>query len=429
VSGQRCVMAYSGGLDTSAMLPWLRERGYEVHAVLVNVGQDEDLPALCDKALRYGAASAVVRDARPTMFERALPMAIALASTYEGTYRLGTALARPFIALEQVRLARELGGATLVHGATGKGNDQIRFEFAYRSLAPDYPILAPWKSWEFGGRVDLVNYLAKCGYQDNYAVQKDFSLDENLWHLSVEGGPLEDPASPVEVENVLENVRGRFAWSEGRRPASEQVEIEFQHGTPIAVNGLRAPLMDLLDLLNRDYRNAGWGWDMVIENRFTGIKSRGLYINPGVKLLHLAADALARTCLNKPTYDQYVRLGCEYGTMIYRGEYFSDQRLVLESAAAPILKLMSGRVTVRTTPVLYASRIENAQSLFTKSMATFEATQSFDHGDAGGFIRLSWLSNIGRPFPEELAPDGQRRGSSAPPRREARPERAAPVPR
>ena len=143
MNAKKCVLAYSGGLDTSAMVPWLKLQGYEVHAVLVDVGQDEDLPALCDKAFEHGAATAVIRDAKPDMFRHVIPVAIGLASTYEGNYRLGTALARPFIALEQVRAAKELGGATLVHGATGKGNDQVRFEFAYRSLAPECPVLAP----------------------------------------------------------------------------------------------------------------------------------------------------------------------------------------------------------------------------------------------------------------------------------------------
>ncbi len=395
-----CVLAYSGGLDTSAMVPWLIDRGYEVHAVLIDVGQEEDLVGLCEKALRYGAATAVIRDARPAMFRRVLPLAIGLAATYEGVYRLGTALARPFIAAEQVRVAKQLGGATLVHGATGKGNDQVRFEFAYRSLAPQCPVLAPWKSWEFGGRADLVRYLAQQGFTDNYAVQKDYSLDENLWHISIEGGPLEDPATAFAVEDVLACMDGRFAWKNPYGPGPSAVELEFRAGVPVAVGGVNKPLAEIVSQLNHQYRRAPWAWDLLIENRFTGVKSRGLYINPAAKLLHLAVDNLARTALNKPTYDEYVRLGQQFGTLIYRGEWFSDQRQVLEAAAASILARLSGSVTVQLEPVPYVTRIDSPASMFTRQMATFEASD-YNHGDAAGFIRLSWLGNIGKPYVED----------------------------
>ncbi|MFQ5495219.1 MAG: argininosuccinate synthase domain-containing protein, partial [Phycisphaerae bacterium] len=170
MNDKRCVLAYSGGLDTTAIVVWLQEQGYEVHAVLVDVGQEEDTDAHRAKALRFGAATAVIRDVRPVMLKTVIPRAIGLAATYEGNYRLGTALARPFIAAAQVERARELGGATLVHGATGKGNDQIRFEFAYRSLAESYPVLAPWKSWSFAGRRDLVEYLRTRGCRDDFDV-------------------------------------------------------------------------------------------------------------------------------------------------------------------------------------------------------------------------------------------------------------------
>jgi len=400
VSAKKCVLAYSGGLDTSAMVPWLLDQGYEIHAVLVDVGQEEDLEALCEKAIRYGAATATVRDAKPAMYERIIPLAIGLAATYEGTYRLGTALARPFIGAAQVEVATALGGATLAHGATGKGNDQIRFEFAYRSLAPQYPILAPWKIWDFGGRVDLINYLTSKGFTDNYALTKEYSLDENLWHLSIEGGPLEDAAALVDVNAVLHMVDGRFAWKHTYGPGPSSVEVAFERGIPVALNGRTKPLPEIVSQLNHQYRQEPWAWDLIIENRFTGIKSRGLYINPAAKLLHLAVDGLARTCLNKPTYDQYVKLGHEFGTMIYRGEFFSDQRTVLESAAATVMNKLNGTVTVQLEPVPYAAKIVNSQSIFTKKMATFEKSD-YAHSDAAGFIRLSWLANVGKPFIED----------------------------
>lgn len=397
---KKCALAYSGGLDTSAMVPWLLDQGYEVHAVLVDVGQEEDLAALCRKAVRYGATTAVVRDAKPAMYEHVIPLAIGLGATYEGNYRLGTALARPFIALEQCKLAKQLGGATLIHGATGKGNDQIRFEFGYRSLAPECPIVAPWKTWEFGGRIDLVNYLTSKGFIDNYMVQKDFSLDENLWHISIEGGPLEEPSGTVDVTEVLHAVDGQFAWNNAYGEGPTAVEVGFEAGVPVALNGAAKPLPEIVSQLNHQYRRAPWAWDLIIENRFTGVKSRGLYINPAAKLLQLAADTLARTCLNKPTYDQYAKLGQAFGTLMYRGEYFSDQRKIVEAAGRAVMKQLNGSVTVQLEPTPYASKIVNASSIFTKKMATFEKSD-YSHMDAAGFISLSWLSNVGKPSVEE----------------------------
>jgi argininosuccinate synthase len=393
-------LAYSGGLDTSAMVPWLIDRGFEIHAVLVDVGQEEDLDLLCEKAIRYGAASAIVRDARPAMYEHVLPLAIGLAATYEGTYRLGTALARPFIAAEQVMVAKRLGGATLAHGATGKGNDQVRFEFAYRSLAPECPILAPWKVWEFGGRVDLVNYLKGKGFAENYVVQKDFSLDENLWHLSIEGGQLEHPDAVVSVGEVLSFVAGQFAWNNTYGPGPGAVEVTFQNGVPVALNGKTLGLPQIVDQLNHQYRQAPWAWDLIIENRFTGVKSRGLYINPAAKLLQLAADNLARTCLNKPSYDEYCKLGHAYATLMYRGEYFSDQRRIIEAAALAAMKPLGGTVTVQLEPTPHVVKIVNPGSMFTNEMATFERSE-YNHADAAGFINLSWLGNIGKHGSEE----------------------------
>lgn len=410
---KRCVLAYSGGLDTSAIVYWLVELGYEVHAVLVDVGQDDDFDALCEKALRHGATSAVVRDAKPAMCATILPFAAGLGATYEGCYRLGTALARPFIALEQVRRAKELGGATLVHGATGKGNDQIRFEFAYRSLAPECPVLAPWKVWSMKGREDLVNYLKGRGCTDSFEVTKTYSLDENLWHLSIEGGALEDPSSIVDAEAIIATVRGDAAATPSEASAN-LVQIEFACGVPVGVNGREVGIGGVINTLNAQYTGESWAWDMLIENRFTGIKSRGIYINAAAKLLHIAADALARCAMNKPSYDQYLSLGRDYGAMIYRGEYFSDQRLVLEAAARAVMAKMTGTVSLHVGSNPYVAGIDIGDSIFKSDLATFEKS-TFDQSSARGFIDLTWLSSIGRPFTEaghEHALDAARGPSS-----------------
>ena len=400
VGTQKCVLAYSGGLDTTTIVIWLKERGYEVHAVLVDVGQEEDLPGLCEKALKLGAKTAQICDARPAMCRQALPWVIGLGATYEGTYHLGTALARPFIAAAQVQLAKKLGGATLVHGATGKGNDQIRFEFAYRTLAPECPVLAPWKIWDLGGRSDMIAYLRAHGVEEDFALTKEFSMDENLWHLSVEGGDLEDPTAALDVNSVLKAVSGKFAGGSGLSVGPSLATIHFVNGVPIGCNGERMPLAELVATLNHEFRSAPWAWDLVIENRFTGIKSRGLYINPAAKLLHVAVDGLARTCLNKPTYDKYVEIGREYGALLYRGEFFSDQRQMLQAAATSAMQHLTGDVTVQLNPVPYAATINAASPIFSKSGATFERSD-FSHQDAAGFIRLAWMTSVGKGFSED----------------------------
>ncbi len=396
---KRCVLAYSGGLDTSTIVVWLKQRGYEIHAVLVDVGQQEDLTGHVEKALRIGAKTAVIRDAQPAMLDTVIPRAIGLAATYEGNYRLGTALARPFIAAEQVRLAKKLGGATLVHGATGKGNDQIRFEFAYQSLAPDFPVLAPWKCWDLRGRRDMIDFLQKAGVYDDFAVTKDYSMDENLWHLSVEGSDLEDPTAALDIDEVLAAVADRFAGGVTQPAGPSSVRVRFENGVPVALAGREMALSQILATLNSQYRAAPWAWDLVIENRFTGIKSRGVYINPAAKLLHLAVDGLARCSMNKPVYEQYCELGRQYGTMIYRGEYFSDQRVLLDAAAAAVMAHLNGEVTVQLSPTPYVSQVRASESIFRKELSTFEKSD-FSHQDAAGFIRLSWLGNIGRSFVE-----------------------------
>jgi argininosuccinate synthase len=405
-TSRSCVLAYSGGLDTSAIIPWLVERGSVVHALLVDVGQGEDLPALCRRAVDLGARDAVVHDARARMARQILPAAIGLAATYEGTYRLGTALARPFIAAAQVQRAREVGATALVHGATGKGNDQVRFEYAYRSLAPDLEVIAPWKVWELRGRSDLLDFLDARGHATPFARTKDWSLDENLWHLSVEGGPLEDPRSSLDVTRVLGAVADRFhADGDGDIDAEAvdaPVELTFAGGMPVALDGEPMPLLDLIATLNRRYRHASWAWDLVLENRFIGVKSRGVYLNPAASVLHRAVDGLARSCLPKSAYDGWRRLGEEFAGLVYRGEWFSPQRRVVLAAAAAAVAPLSGSVELRFVPQPHVTRIAAPGGLFTEEVATFEASD-FSHTDAEGFIRLSWLSAVGRPEEENGA--------------------------
>lgn len=394
----KVVLAYSGGLDTSVILHWIKET-YEADVVTYtgDVGQGADEVADARRAAQEaGASEIVVDDLRDAFVREHVFPALRANAAYEGSYLMGTCLARPVLARGLVQTAERLGADAIAHGATGKGNDQIRFEFAYRSLAPECPVLAPWKTWEFGGRKDLVDYLRSKGYEDRYEVTKDFSLDENLWHLSIEGGPLEDATACLDVERILENVADRFGGAKGGGKGPASVAITLENGVPVALDGQAMPLADVVSRLNVTYRHAVWAWDVVIENRYTGIKSRGVYINPAAKVLQSAADALARTCLNKPMYDRYVEVGGAYGTLLYRGEYFSDQRALVESSARELMSRLNGTVTMQLEPQPYAAQILAAQPMFRKDIATFERSSDYSHQDAEGFIRLAWLSTIGR---------------------------------
>jgi argininosuccinate synthase len=225
---------------------------------------------------------------------------------------------------------------------------------------------------------------------------------------------LEDPTAVVDVERVLAAVSDRFAVSGDGTPGGDSVEVAFAGGVPVAVGGESMPLLELVHVLNHQYRRAPWAWDLIVENRFTGIKSRGLYINPAAKVLQLAADALARSCFHKPLYDQYVALGNRYGEILYRGEFFSDQRLVVEATARALMARMNGTVTVQLSPTPYASRIVAEGSIFRESLATFEASE-YRHADAQGFINLTWLSSIGRTFSDphhEIAMEAKQRAAS-----------------
>jgi len=400
LNSKPCVLAYSGGLDTSAIIPWLLDQGFEVHCLLVDVGQQDDFAASCEKALMLGATTAIVSDQRQALLQDIVPYVIGLNAKYESVYRLGTALARPLIAAAQVERAYELGGATLVHGATGKGNDQVRFEHAYRSLAPELPVLAPWKVWNFKGRRDLADYLISKGYTvDELSIEKTYSMDDNLWHLSIEGGPLEKPDAELDVNAIMGAADSRFKNVAQYAPSQlpTKVEIEFNQGVPVALNGEAVSLGQIVADLNTTYQDTPWAWDLVIENRFTGIKSRGIYVNPAAVLLQLAADNLARATLNQPAYLQYADFGNQYANLLYQGEYYSDQRLVTEAAAAPLLARLTGTVTVQLLPTPYVAKIDAPETLFKEDLATFEDS-AFSHADAQGFISLTWQSRLARPF-------------------------------
>ena len=385
---RRIVLAYSGGLDTSVILRWLIETyGAEVVCYLGDVGQQEDLEETARKALATGAKDCVVRDLREEFVRDYVFRAVAANALYEGTYLLGTSLARPVLAKEQVRVAQELGADAVAHGCTGKGNDQMRFELAYRALAPELRIVAPWREWDLGGRKELMAYAQKFDIPVQTSLKKPYSIDRNLYHISYEGGVLEDPWRAPDED--------MFEWTTSPEAAPDvpaELELEFERGCPRALNGKTLGPVDLLRALNDEAAAHGVGRVDLVENRAVGIKSRGVYETPGGTVLHVAHRALESITLDREVMLERDRLIPRFAQLIYNGFWFSPEMEFLTAAIDASQHHVSGSVRVR----LYKGAVtilgrRSPESLYRQDMATFEADETYDQRDAGGFIRLNAL--------------------------------------
>ncbi|MCZ6568609.1 MAG: argininosuccinate synthase [Deltaproteobacteria bacterium] len=385
---RRIVLAYSGGLDTSVILRWLIET-YEAEVVCYvgDVGQQEDLAETVRKAMATGAKDCVVRDLREEFVRDYVFQAVAANALYEGTYLLGTSLARPVLAREQVRVAREVGADALAHGCTGKGNDQMRFELAYRALAPELSIVAPWREWDLGGRKELMAYAQKFDIPVETSLKKPYSIDRNLYHISYEGGVLEDPWRAPDAD--------MFEWTTAPELAPDvptELELEFECGRPRALNGKALGPVDLLRALNDEAATHGVGRVDLVENRAVGIKSRGVYETPGGTVLHLAHRALESITLDREVMLERDRLIPRFAQLIYNGFWFSPEMEFLSAAINVSQRHVSGSVRVR----LYKGSVtilgrRSPESLYREDLATFEADEAYDQRDAGGFIRLNAL--------------------------------------
>jgi len=388
---KRICLAYSGGLDTSVILRWLiEEYGCEVVAYCLDVGQEEELAGLPDKAKATGASDCVIRDAREEFVRDFVFPALRGNAVYEGTYLLGTSLARPLIAKHQIEVARETGCDAVAHGATGKGNDQVRLELAYRALAPELMVVAPWREWDLRSRTDCMAYAQKYGIPVSATIQKPYSMDRNLLHISYEGGILEDPwREPDEAMFLLTR-------SPERAPDQPQeLLLGFEAGTPVSVDGERLSPARLLERLNHIAGGHGIGRVDMVENRFVGMKSRGVYETPGGTLLHCAHRAIESITLDREVMHERDRLSPRFAELIYNGFWFSPEmefvRSAIEQSQRNVtgevrLKLYKGgvRVTGRRSPV----------SLYSESTVTFEDAgpdADYRHADATGFIRLQGL--------------------------------------
>ena len=386
----RIALAYSGGLDTSVMIPWLRENhGADVVAVVADVGQRDDFEAVRRKALNTGAEECRVLDLKDAFAEDYIFPALRAGAAYEGRYLLGTALARPLIAAAQVRTARETGCDALAHGCTGKGNDQVRFELAYQALAPEMTVVAPWREWEISSREDAIAYADERGIPVPASSDRPYSIDQNLWHTSFEGGVLEDPGAKA-PDDVYD-----MTVDPGEAPdEAEDVEIGFEAGLPVSLYGEPMSPVDLIDTLNGVAGRHGVGRVDLVENRVVGMKSRGVYETPAGTVLSEALADLRSLTLDHATTDFLEDVSSRYGELVYRGKWFTPLRASLDAFVESSHRNVTGTVTVRLyrgscLPVARTS----PDSLYREDLATFGEDAVYDHADAGGFIRLWGLSS------------------------------------
>ncbi len=385
----KVVLAYSGGLDTSAMLLWLKETyGCEVVCYCADVGQGEELSGLEEKAIATGASKLYVEDLREEFVKDFVWMAVKANALYEGVYLLGTSLARPVIAKKQIEIARLENADAVAHGATGKGNDQVRFELTYYALQPDIKVIAPWREWEFKGRADLISYCSKHGIPVTATADKPYSMDRNLMHISYEGGILEDPwAAPP--DDIFQLSRS----PEKAADRAEEIILAFEKGEPSAIDGEKYGAVDLLEKLNFLGGEHGIGRVDLVENRFVGMKSRGVYETPGVTILQAAHRAIESITMDREVMRLRDSLGVKFAESVYYGFWFAPEFEILRSMIDQTQQTVSGevRLTLYKGNVVITGR-RSSNSLYKERVVTFEDDAgAYDQHDAEGFIKLQAL--------------------------------------
>jgi argininosuccinate synthase len=384
---KKVALAYSGGLDTSIIIPWLKENyGCEVVAVAVDVGQAEETAGLAQKAYSTGACDFHLVDAKEEFAADYLFPVLKAGAIYERDYLLGTSTARPLIARKQVEIALATGCDALAHGCTGKGNDQVRFELAYSALAPELKIVAPWREWDIVSREDAIDYAAARGIPVPVTKKDPYSRDRNLWHLSHEGGPLEDPMFEPEPSMFKLSVDPMDAPD-----TPEKVTIEFESGVPVAVNGEELSPAKLVQTLNEIGGRHGVGRADIVENRLIGIKSRGVYETPGGTLLVTALKALESIVLDKEAAHEKERVATRYAELVYNGQWFAPLREAFDAFVTVLAEKVTGTVTLK----LYKGNAtavgrKSPHSLYQQHLASFDMT-GYDVTDSAGFIKLFGL--------------------------------------
>ena len=385
---KKVALAYSGGLDTSCIIPWLKENydGCDVIAVCADIGQGDELDVVREKALKSGASQVFIADLTEEFLTEYVWPTLKAGAVYEGKYLLGTSFARPVIAKKLVEIARQEGCDAIAHGATGKGNDQVRFELSVKALAPDLKIITPWREWELKSREEEIEY-AKRHNIPIAAENKTYSMDRNIWHLSHEGSDLEDPWNAPQDNMFLVTRVPEQAPDE-----DEHIAIDFEEGIPVAVNSKRLGAKDLLTLLNEIGARHGIGITDLCENRLVGMKSRGVYENPGGAILFYAHRELEYLCLDRATFHYKELVAHRYAELVYDGMWFSQLREALDAFVDSTQRTVTGTVKLR----LYKGNIMSAgakskYSLYNQEYVTFEEDDVYNQADGTGFVNLFGL--------------------------------------
>lgn len=385
---KKVVLAYSGGLDTSVIIPWLKENynGCEVIAMCADIGQGDELDAVHDKALASGASKVYIENLTQSFLEDYVWPTLKAGAVYEGKYLLGTSFARPLIAKKLVEIAEKEGADAIAHGATGKGNDQVRFELTVKALAPHLTIVAPWREWDIRSREDALEYAAK-HHIPVAASNKTYSMDRNIWHLSHEGSDLEDPWNAPKNEMLLVTKAPEDAPDQ-----ATYLTIDFERGVPVAVDGEKLGAVELLTKLNEIGAANGVGITDIVENRLVGMKSRGVYENPGGAILYYAHRELEYLCLDRATLHYKEGVAIRYGELVYDGMWFSQLREALDAFVNQTQECITGTVRVK----LYKGNIMSAgakspYSLYNEEFVTFGRDEVYNQADGTGFINLFGL--------------------------------------
>ena len=390
---EKVVLAYSGGLDTTVIIPWLKENfDYEVICCCINCGQGEELDGLEERALSSGASKLYVEDLTDEFCNDFIVPCVQAHAVYENKYLLGTSMARPVIAKKLVEVARKEGATAICHGATGKGNDQIRFELAVKALAPDLKIIAAWRNekWNLNSREEEIEYCRQHGINLPFSADNSYSRDRNLWHISHEGLELEDPANEPNYEHLL--VLG--TTPEKAPDEGEYVTMTFEKGIPTSVNGKKMKVSEIIAVLNELGGKHGIGIVDIVENRVVGMKSRGVYETPGGTILYEAHQQLEELILDRDTYALKADLGNKFAQIVYEGKWFTPLREAVQAFIESTQRYVTGEVKFK----LYKGNIIKAgttspYSLYNESIASFTTGDLYDHHDAEGFINLFGLAS------------------------------------
>ena len=388
---EKVILAYSGGLDTTAIIPWLKENfDYEVICVCIDCGQDEELDGLDERAKFCGAEKLYIENVIDEFCDEYIVPCVQANAIYENKYLLGTSMARPLIAKRLVEIARKEGATAICHGATGKGNDQIRFELGIKALAPDIKIIAAWRNdkWTMDSRESEIEYCKAHGINLPFSADTSYSRDRNIWHISHEGLELEDPSQAPNYDRLLKlGVTPQAAPDE-----ATAITLDFEKGVPVALNGEKMDPVSLLKALNKLGGENGIGITDILENRVVGMKSRGVYETPGGTIMFKAHEQLEHMCLDKQTYAYKQQVAVKYAELVYSGEWFTPLRDALAAFVDSTQEVITGTVNL----VLYKGNIIPAgctspYSLYSESIASFTTGELYDHKDANGFINLFGL--------------------------------------